>query len=652
MTTTEITGAEDVAWDLSDLFEGSDDPRLDADIEEAETAAAAFRERYHGKVAGLSAAELAEAIAERERIEEVLTRVGYFAHLHFATDMADPARGALVSRITEKGAALDTQLLFFGLEIAEIEDDAAEALLESSGLEHWRHWVRSLRKFRPHLLSEPEEKIVTEKSVSGVSAWGRLYEELLGALRVELDGAETSFEEAMSKLYSADRDVRRNAAEAVTQALEPGLRTRTYIFNTILLDKSIDDRLRGYPTWISARNLRNDTTDEAVEALIDAAVSRYDVVQRYYTLKAKLVGLDQLTYYDRFAPIGEDPSTVSWGEARDIVVGAYADFAQEAGDLAERFFTESWIDAPVRENKRTGAFCATSVPGVHPYVLMNYTGDRRSILTLAHELGHGLHGWMAQPLGLFNADTPLTTAETASVFGEALTFKRLLALEEDPTRRLNLLAGRIEDSIATVFRQIAMNRFEDVRAHRAPLAGRALDGAARGAVARVAVEALRQVGRHRRLRDVVELHPALPLDAGLRLRVRVRVPLRARHLPQVRTGGRVDGRAVLRRAPRRRLAPAGGARRDRRPRPHRPEHLEERDRRALRRARRGRGARDGDRTRVKGRTGPAPTTLGPCRRVRAGPVRPSTTTESRAARPPPRAGDRRRCARPGPCRCR
>jgi oligoendopeptidase F len=461
MTTTELTGAEDVAWDLSDLYEGSDDPRLEEHIEEAETAATAFRERYYGKVARLSAAELADAIAEREHIEEVLTRVGYFAHLHFATDMADPPRGALVARVTEKGAALDTQLLFFGLEIAEIEDEAAAALLEAPELERWRHWITSLRKFRPYLLTEPEEKIVTEKTVSGVSAWGRLHEELLGALRVSLDGAEISFEEAMSKLYSADRAVRRTAAESVTQALEPGLRTRSFIFNTILLDKSIDDRLRGYPTWISSRNLRNDTTDEAVQALIDAAVSRYDVVQRYYTLKAKLVGLDRLTYYDRFAPIGEDPSKVSWDEAREIVVGAYSDFSQEAGDVAERFFTEQWIDAPVRENKRTGAFCATSVPGVHPYVLMNFTGDRRSILTLAHELGHGLHGWMAQPLGLFNADTPLTTAETASVFGEALTFKRLLALEEDPTRRLNLLAGRMEDSIATVFRQIAMNRFED-----------------------------------------------------------------------------------------------------------------------------------------------------------------------------------------------
>ncbi len=264
----------------------------------------------------------------------------------------------------------------------------------------------------------------------------------------------------MAKLYSADRDERRAAAEAVTEALAPGLRTRAYVFNTILVDKSIDDRLRGYETWISSRNLRNDTTDEAVDALIDAAVTRYDVPQRYYRLKAKLLELDRLTFYDRFAPIADDPSKVSWDEARDIVVSAYHDFTPETGDVVDRFFRESWIDAPVRENKRTGAFCATTVPGVHPYILMNFTGDRRSILTLAHELGHGLHGVLTQPLGLFNADTPLTTAETASVFGEALTFKRLLALEDDPRRRLNLLAGRIEDSIATVFRQIAMNRFE------------------------------------------------------------------------------------------------------------------------------------------------------------------------------------------------
>ena len=461
MTTTELTGAEDVAWNLSDLYESGEDPRLEADVQEAERASAAFRERYHGKVAELDAAALAQAIEERERIESVFTRAIYFAHLWFATDMADAPRGALVARLTETGAALDTQLLFFGLELADLEDEAAEKLLADGALARWSHWLRSVRKFRPYLLTEPEEKIVTEKSVSGVSAWGRLYEELLGALRVELDGTDVSLEEAMAKLYSADRDERRRASEAVTEALEPGLRTRTFVFNTVVLDKSVDDRLRGYETWISSRNLRNDTSDEAVQVLIDACVGRYDVVQRYYRLKAKLLDVDQLAFYDRMAPIGDDPTKVSWDEAREIVLGAYYDFASEAGDIAKRFFAESWIDAPVRENKRSGAFCATTVPDVHPYVLMNFTGDRRSILTLAHELGHGLHGSLAGPLGLFNADTPLTMAETASVFGEALTFKRLLALEDDPGKRLNLLAGRIEDSIATVFRQICMNRFED-----------------------------------------------------------------------------------------------------------------------------------------------------------------------------------------------
>jgi len=460
MTTTELTGAEDVAWDLSDLYESGDDPRIDQDLAEADKAAAAFRERYYGRVAELSAVELADAIDERERIESVFTRAIYYAHLWFTTDMADPPRGALVARLTEKGAALDTQLLFFGLELADLDDGAAEALLADDALERWSHWVRSVRKFRPYLLTEPEEKIFTEKSVSGVSAWDRLYDELLGALRVDLDGTEISFEEAMSKLYSGDRDERRRAAEAVTGSLEPGLRTRTFIFNTIVLDKSIDDRLRGYETWISARNLRNDTTDEAVQALVDATVGRYEVVQRYYRLKARLLGLDRLSFYDRMAPIGDDPTKVSWDEATQIVLDAYADFSAESGEITQRFFRDGWIDAPVRDNKRPGAYCATNVPGVHPYVFMNYTGDRRSILTLAHELGHGLHGYLAQPLGLFNADTPLTTAETASVFGEALTFKRLLAIEDDPARRLNLLAGRIEDSIATVFRQIAMNRFE------------------------------------------------------------------------------------------------------------------------------------------------------------------------------------------------
>ena len=460
MATTEVTGAEEVAWDLTDLYDALDDPQLDADVARAENDAAAFRERYHGKVAGLGAGELAEAVAEHERIESAVVRPLTYAHLVFATNMADPARGALVARLGEKAAALETQLLFFGLEWAALEDDAAEALLAEPALERYAHHLRSLRKFRPYLLSEPEERIVTEKTVSGSSAWARLYEEQLGALRVSLDGEEASLETAMSRLYETDRDTRREAAEAIGEALVPGLRTRTFVFNTILLDKSIDDRLRGYPTWISSRNLANETTDEAVDALVEAATSRYDVAQRYYRLKARLLGLDRLEHYDRFAPVSTDGERTPWDEARRIVVDAYTDFSEEAGGIVARFFDDRWIDGPVRPDKRTGAFCATTVPGVHPYVLMNYTGDRRSILTLAHELGHGLHGVLAQPLGLFNSSTPLTTAETASVFGEALTFERLLADEDDPRLRLDLLTSRIEDAIATTFRQIAMNRFE------------------------------------------------------------------------------------------------------------------------------------------------------------------------------------------------
>ena len=460
MATAEVTGAEEVAWDLSDLFDAIDDPGIDAAVAQAEIDAAAFRERYHGKVGALDAAALAEAVAEHERIESTVVRPLTFAHLVFATNMADPARGALVARLGEKAAALETQLLFFALEWAAARDADAERILADPALDHWRHHLRSMRKFRPYLLSEPEERIVTEKTVSGVSAWSRLYEEQLGALRVTLDGDEISLETAMSRLYDVDRDTRSSAAEAITEALAPGLRTRTFVFNTILLDKSIDDRLRAYPSWISSRNLANETTDEAVEALVEATTGRYDVAQRYYRLKARLLGVDQLAHYDRFAPVSTDTQKTPWDEARRIVVDAYSEFSEEAGGIVSRFFDDSWIDGPVRPDKRPGAFCATTVPGVHPYILMNYTGDRRSILTLAHELGHGLHGVLAQPLGLFNSSTPLTTAETASVFGEALTFELLLANEDDPKRRLDLLTGRIEDAIATTFRQIAMNRFE------------------------------------------------------------------------------------------------------------------------------------------------------------------------------------------------
>ncbi len=460
-TLEERTGAEEVEWDLSDLYEGPDDPRLEEEVAGAERDAAAFRERYHGAVASLGAAQLAEAVAERERIESAIDRAVTYAHLRFATNMADPPRGALLSRLQERAAAIETTLLFFALEWAAVEDDAAERILADAAIDHWRHWLTALRRYRPYLLSEPEERILTEKTVSGASAWSRLYSELLSSLRVPLEGEEVSLENALARLFRPERELRREAAEAVTEVLRAGIRTRTFVFNTILQDKAIDDRLRGYPTWISARNLANETSDEAVQALVDAVVSRYDVPQRYYRLKARLLGLDRLEHYDRFAPISQDRTRTDWEEARRIVVDAYKGFSPEVGEIVDGFFERRWIDAPPRPDKANGAFCATNVPGVHPYVLLNFTGERRAVLTLAHELGHGLHGVLAQPLGAFNASTTLTAAETASVFGEALTFKSLLAREDDARRRLDLLAGRIEDAIATTFRQIAMNRFEE-----------------------------------------------------------------------------------------------------------------------------------------------------------------------------------------------
>lgn len=463
MTTLEqLTGAEEIEWDLSDLYASPDDPKLEAEIAGAEGAAAAFRERHHSAVAGLGASDLAAAIAEREEIESAVDRALTFAHLRFATNMADPTRGALVTKLTERAAAIETTLLFFTLELAAVEDGPAEALLADPALDHWRHWLTSLRKYRPHLLTEPEERVMTEKSVSGSSSWSRLYSELLSAMRATVDGEEIALETVMARLYSADSDTRRTTAEAVTEALGPGLRTRAFVFNTILQDKSIDDRLRGYSTWISSRNLANETTDEAVDALIEAVVSRYDVLRRYYRLKARLLGVDRIEFYDRFAPVSEGNEKTSWDEARELTVGAYTDFSPAVGEIIDGFFAKNWIDGPVRPDKSNGAFCATTIPGAHPYILMNYTGERRSVLTLAHELGHGLHGVLAQPLGLFNAACPITTSETASVFGEALTFKRQLSTVEDPRGRLDLLTGRLEDAFATTFRQISMNRFENL----------------------------------------------------------------------------------------------------------------------------------------------------------------------------------------------
>lgn len=458
---TASTGAEDVAWDLTDIYESAEDPRLHSQIADALARSLRFSARYHGRVAELSAAELAEAVAELEDMEATLYRAGSFAYLSFSTDTADPARGALLQHIQEKGTELRTTVLFFELEWVSMEDDRAEAVLAAPVLDRYRHYLSSARRYRPYVLSEPEEKIIAHKSDTGAAAWTRLFTELTSALKVRIGDEEMSLEQAQSRLQQPDREVRREAARAITEALEPGLRTRAFVLNTLLNDKAIEDKLRGYPHWLASRNLSNEASDEAVAALIDAVVKRYDIAQRYYRLKARLLGLDVLHDHDRLAPVGGAAGTTTWDEARAVVLDAYRSFSPDAGDVIERFFSGNWIDAAIRPNKQQGAFCATTVPGVHPYVLMNFTGERRSVLTLAHELGHGLHGYLAAGKGFFNAGTPLTLAETASVFGEALTFGRLLAGEDDPTRKLSLVTGRLEDAIATIFRQVAMNRFED-----------------------------------------------------------------------------------------------------------------------------------------------------------------------------------------------
>jgi oligoendopeptidase F len=456
---------ENVAWNLDPLLDGgAADPEaaVEGMIAEAQQRAEAFAETYAGKVAELDGAGLVAAMHELEAIQDELGRAGSYAMLNFAGNTADPPRGALLQKVQEGATKIETTLLFFELEWAALEDDRADELLAADGLDFVRHHLKTARRYRPHLLSEPEEKILAEKALTGRTAWSRLFEEQASAITVELDGeAEpVSLEVALSRLFNPDREVRRTAAEGVTTALEPGLRTRAYVLNTLLADKAVDDRLRNYPHWLASRNLSNEASDESVEALIAAVRRRYELPRRWYRMKARLLGIDQLADYDRMAAVTRESEQVEWTRARETVLESYNAFSEELGALAQRFFDESWIDAPVRPNKRGGAFCAYTVPSAHPYVLLNYTATRRDVLTLAHELGHGVHAALGARQGIFHMATPLTMAETASVFGETLVFGRLLEQAATPESRLSLLAESIEGSIATVFRQVAMNRFE------------------------------------------------------------------------------------------------------------------------------------------------------------------------------------------------
>jgi oligoendopeptidase F len=468
MSATDATDPQldAVAWDLSDLLDGARavEPAaaVDAMLDEGQRRADAFGEAHAGRVADLDGPGLVAAMRDLADLQDLLGRAASYVMLSFSENTADPTRGALLQRMQEKATAIETRLLFFELEWAALDDERAERLLGADGLDFARHHLRTARRYRPHLLSEPEEKILAEKALTGRSAWTRLFEEQASSIEVELDegAAPVSLEIALSRLFDRDDEVRRHAAARVSAALRPGLRVRGYVLNTLLADKMVEDRLRHYGHWLASRNLANEASDESVQALIDAVRGRYEVPRRWYRLKARLLGVDRLADYDRMAAVTDEGERVEWPQARDMVVESYGAFSPELGDLVRRFFDGRWIDAPVRPAKRGGAFCAYTVPSVHPYVLLNYTHRRRDVLTLAHELGHGVHAALGASQGVFHMSTPLTMAETASVFGETLVFGRLLEQASTPASRLSLLAESIEGSIATVFRQVAMNRFE------------------------------------------------------------------------------------------------------------------------------------------------------------------------------------------------
>jgi oligoendopeptidase F len=462
VSATADPALQGAAWDLEPLVDARGPAGVEELLFEARDRSANFAERHRGRVAELDAAGLAEAMRELAAIHDRAGRAGSYAMLWFTLDTTDPPRGALIQKAQELGAAIETQLLFFELEWNLIDEERAEELLAAEGLDFCRHHLRTLRRYRPHQLSEPEERIATELDVTGSSAFRRLFTEQVSALQVELPDAEepASLDEALSRLLDPDRDVRAAAAAATTEALRPGLRTRAYLFNTLLADKATKDRLRDYPHWLASRNLANEASDESVEALVEAVIGRYDLARRWYRLKARLLGLDRLAYWDRMAPVSEAEDKIPYGEAREIVLDCYSTFSPELGQTAGEFFSGSYIDGPPRPGKRGGAFCSYTVPSRHPYVLLNYTSRPNDVLTLAHELGHGVHAALARPQGIFQFTTPLTMAETASIFGETIVLERLLERAPGPAERLSLLGGSLDGAVAAVFRQIAMNRFE------------------------------------------------------------------------------------------------------------------------------------------------------------------------------------------------
>jgi oligoendopeptidase F len=453
-------------WDLSDLYPGPDSEAVARDLAELTGDADAFSERFEGQLARLSGAELGAAIETYERLQEKIGRVTSYASLVHAGNLADPEIARFYQTMQERTNAVSTALLFFTLELNRLEEAELETKLADTRLARYRPWLRNTRAFRPHQLSDEVEKLLHEKYVAGRAAWVRLFDETIADLRFPFRGKELTESEALDLLSDRDPTVRREAALSIGEVLGKNARTFALITNTLAKDKEIEDRWRRFAHPISSRNLGNFIEDQVVDALIAAVRENYPrLSHRYYRLKARWFGVETLPFWDRSAPLPDgEERRISWSEAEETVLSAYGAFSPEMAAVGGRFFAGRWIDAPVRPGKASGAFAHPTVPSAHPYLLLNYQGRVRDVMTLAHELGHGVHQLLANQQGYLMADTPLTLAETASVFGEMLTFRALLEREADPRRRKIMLAGKIEDMLNTVVRQTAFVTFE-LRVH-------------------------------------------------------------------------------------------------------------------------------------------------------------------------------------------
>jgi oligoendopeptidase F len=461
---THATAAETEslpAWDLSDLYASLDDPKVMADLAYAEQSAKAFAQARAGKLAGLSGADLAAAIAEYERIQETLGRVGSYAQLLFAGDSTDPAIGRFYQTVNERLTAIGSDLIFFTLELNRLDDSLLEPKFADPALARYRPWLRDLRVFRPHQLSDELEKLTNERDLTANAAWVRLFDETVASMRIDLNGQTLTVSDTLNKLSDRDRLVREAAGKAIGKAFGDNIRLFSLITNTLAKDKEIEDTWRHHPRPTSFRNRANMVEDEVVGALATAVRASYPrLSHRYYQMKAKWLGLPKLQHWDRNAPLpNDDDRLIAWPDATRQVLNAYAAFSPELASVGRRFFDKPWIDARLKPGKSGGAFAHPTVPSVHPYLLLNYHGKTRDVMTLAHELGHGVHQVLAGPQGALMSHTPLTLAETASVFGEMLTFRSLLDTASPAQRRI-MLAAKTEDMLNTVVRQVAFYQFE------------------------------------------------------------------------------------------------------------------------------------------------------------------------------------------------